>query len=97
MPQVDFGKVKQDRVRELVETHGWPEPLAEAGADDQPHRGTLRLNWGELISFSRAEPCGRDREWVRVDAVSPCAGEIAGHSVVVRVSAIIWCVDRGRA
>jgi hypothetical protein len=96
MPQVDFGKVKRDLVRELVETHGWPEPLAAAATDDQPHKGMVRLNWGELIAFSRAESCGRDHEWVRVDAVSPCAVEIFGHGVTIRVNAIIWCVDYGR-
>jgi hypothetical protein len=95
MPQVDFGKVKQDIARELVETHGWPESLA-AAMDDEPHRGALGLKSGELITFTRAEPSGRNNEWVKLAAVSPSAGQIAGRSVIVRVSAIIWSIDVGR-
>jgi hypothetical protein len=95
MPKVEFEKVKQDLARELVETHGWPEPLAEAAVDDLPHRGALRLNSGDLITFTSAVPASRN-EWVKVDAVGPSPIEIVGHSVAVRVSAIVWCVGHDR-
>ena len=82
MPKVD---------RALVEDHGWPPILAEA-VGNRSHNYSMRLSSGELITFSDAEACGPNCEWVRLVANSPSPGEIVGRSIEVRVRAIIWCV-----